>query len=198
MDVFQAIFDRRSIRKYLDRPVEEEKILKILDAARWAPSIGNLQDWQFVVVREKGRKIQLSEAALGQYWLANAPIVIVVCSKIKRLTRIYGDLGEQVYSIMDCSIAMQNIMLAAHAQRLSSTLIATFDENSVKRILKIPEGIRVYGMVPIGYPAEKPNPPHRMGLEHNVFFENYGKTWSTDVPRSVRPVFLRRDEPFIG
>ena len=81
MEVFDTIFSRRSIRKFITKPVEEEKILRIIDAARWAPSAGNLQDWHFIIVRDEGRKFQVSEAALGQYWIARAPVVIVICSK---------------------------------------------------------------------------------------------------------------------
>lgn len=194
MDVFQAIFDRRSIRKFLDKPVEEEKILKILDAARWAPSAGNIQDWQFIVVREKGKKLQLSEAALGQYWISTAGVVIVICSKIDKLTRIYGEIGENTYSMMDCSLAVENMLLAAHSLGLGGCFIPTIDYGAVKRILNIPKEIKVYAIIPLGYPAEKPNPPHRMDLETMIFFEEYGKTWVYGKQGSIRPVSLRRED----
>lgn len=194
MDLFQAIFDRRSVRKFLDKPVEEEKILKILDAGRWAPSAGNIQDFQFIVVRDVGKRLQLSEAALGQYWISRAQVIIVVCSKIDKLTRIYGEIGESTYSVMDCVLAAQNMMLAAHSLGLGSCYIPTIDYGAVKRILNIPEGIKVYAFIPIGYSAEKPNPPHRAGLETMTFFDEYGKTWVYGKGRSVRPVSLRREE----
>jgi nitroreductase len=194
MDLFEAIFDRRSVRKFLEKPVEEEKVLKILDAARWAPSAGNTQDWEFIVVRDKMKRFQLSEAALGQYWIANAQVIIIVCSKTSKLMRIYGDIGESTYSVMDVILASQNMLLAAHALGLGACFIPTIDFGSVKRILGIPDSVRVYAIIPIGYAAEKPNAPHRMGLETFVYFEEYGKTWIYNKGGSVRPVSIRRDE----
>lgn len=194
MDLFEAIFDRRSIRKFLDKPVEEEKILKIIDAGRWAPSAGNIQDWQFIVVRDKEQRVKLSEACLGQYWISNAQVIIVVCSKTSKLRRIYGDTGKSVYSLMDCLLASENMLLAAHALGLGSCFIPTVDYDSIKRILEIPENVRVYCLIPIGYPAEKPNPPHRWGLDAITFFEKYGKKWVQGKPGAVRPLFLRRED----
>jgi nitroreductase len=194
MDVFQAMFDRRSVRKFLDKTVEEEKLLKIIDAARWAPSAGNIQDWQFIIVREKGKKLQLSEAALGQYWISTAQAIIVICSKIDKLTRIYGEIGENTYSMMDCALAAENIMLAAHSLGLGSCFIPTIDYGAIKRILNIPKEIKVYAIIPIGYPAEKPNAPHRMDLETMIFFEEYGKVWIYGKTGSIRPIALRREE----
>jgi nitroreductase len=197
MELFQAITDRRSVRKFLDKPVEEEKVLKILDAARWAPSAGNLQDWQFVVVRNKAIKLLLAEAAFGQYWIASAPVIIIVCSKPYRLSKIYGKLGESIYSLMDCSFATQNMLLAVHSLGLGATMVPALDLDAVRRILNIPADIKVYAMIPIGYPAEKPNVPHRHGLETMTFFDSYGTTWAKEVPGSIRPVFIRRDQPYI-
>jgi nitroreductase len=197
MDVMQTIFDRRSIRKFLDKPVEEEKLLKILDAGRWAPSAGNLQDWQFIVIRDAGKKIQLSEAAFGQYWISSAPIIIILCSKTNRLRRIYGEQGENIYSIFDCGLSAENMLLTAFAEGLGSCVVAAFDKDAVKRILDIPAEVKVLAMIPIGYSAEKPNPPHRMPLESITFLEKYGRTWTKDVEHGVRPVFLRRDQPFV-
>lgn len=192
----QAIFDRRSIRKFLDKPVEEEKVLKILDAGLHAPSAGNLQDWQFIVVREHGKRIQLSEAAGGQYWISAAPIIIVLCSKTNRLRRIFGEQGENIYSIIDCSLSAENMLLTAFSEGLGSCLVATFDKDAVRRILDIPPEIKVYAIIPVGYAAEKPNPPHRLGIESVAFLESYGKTWTKDVSKGIGPVFIRRDQPF--
>ncbi len=197
MDISQAIFDRRSVRKFLDKPVEEEKVLKILDAGRWAPSAGNLQDWQFIVVHEKGKKIQISEAAVGQYWIASAPVIIILCSKTNRLRRIFGEQGENIYSIFDCGLSAENMLLTAFSEGLGSCVLAAFDKDAVKRILSIPDEIKIISIIPVGYAAEKPNPPHRMPLESVTFLEAYGKTWTKGIDKSVRPVFLRRDQPFL-
>jgi len=193
----QAIFDRRSIRKFLNKSVEEEKVLKIIDAGRWAPSAGNLQDWQFIIIRDAGTRLQISEAAYGQYWISSAPVVIVVCSKPNKLRRIYGDLGENIYSIIDCALSAENMLLTAFSEGLGSCVVAAFDKDAVKRILNIPDEIKVVAIIPVGYAAEKPNPPHRMPLESVTFLEAYGKTWTKGIEKGVRPVFIRRDQPFL-
>lgn len=194
MDLFETIFSRRSVRKFISKPVEDEKILRILDAARWAPSAGNTQDWFFVVVRDQGRKFQLSEAALGQYWIANASVVIVVCTKPEKTARMYGKKGEEVYTVQNASVAVENVLLAATGLGLGSCWVGSFDEDAVERILKIPHQFKTHAIVPIGYPAEKPNPPHRLGLESFVYFEEYGRTWVRELPSVRQAPGLRRDE----
>ncbi len=186
MDVFEAIFNRRSIRKFIDKPVEEDKVARVLDAARWAPSIGNLQEWQFIIVRDPGRKLQLAEAALGQYWIAQSSVIIVVLTKNDRVTRAYGKRGEELYVKQDAAAAIQNMLLAAHALGLGACWVSVFEEPAVERILKIPSQIDVHALIPIGYPAEKPIPPHRIGLEFMTFFEEYGKRWVKHLPGTLR------------
>jgi len=175
MDLFEAIYNRRSIRRFIKKPVEDEKLFKILDTARWAPSSGNIQDIQLIVVRDPGRKLQLAEAAYGQYWIAHAPVIIVVSTKLDKITRIYGRRGEDLYTIQNAAAAIQNMLLAAHALGLGACWVGAFDEETIERILKIPERFKTMALIPLGYPAEKPNPPHRLGLETFVFFEEYGK-----------------------
>ncbi len=184
MDVFEAIFDRRSVRRFITKPVEENKVAKILDAARWAPSIGNLQEWEFIVVRDPGRKLQLSEAAVGQYWIAQSSVIIIVLTKNDRITRAYGRKGQDFYVKYDAAAAIQNMLLAAHSLGLGACWVSVFDEIAVKRILKVPtNNIDVHALIPLGYPAEKPSPPHRLGLEGITFFEEYGQRWVKDTPK---------------
>ena len=183
MDVFKAIFNRRSIRKFIDKPVEEEKVAKILDAARWAPSIGNLQEWQFIVVREPGRKLQLSEAALGQYWMAQSSVIIAVLTKNDRVTRTYGKRGEEWYVKQDAAAAIQNMLLASYSLGLGACWVSVFETNAVERILKVPTGFDVHALIPIGYPAEEPITPHRIGLEYITFFEEYGNHMAKDFSK---------------
>ncbi|MCD6547337.1 MAG: nitroreductase family protein [Nanoarchaeota archaeon] len=176
MDVFEAIFFRRSIRKFIDKPVEEEKIARILDAARWAPSIGNLQECEFIIVDDLGKKIQLSEAALGQYWISQASVVIVVLTKNDRVSRLYGKKADDFVKY-DAAAAIQNMLLAAHALGLGACWVSVFEEEAVERILNIPSELDVHALIPIGYPAEKPNPPHRRGIEFITYFNEYGNRW---------------------
>ena len=98
MDVFEAIRTRRSIRAFTEEEVSEETIEKILDAARWAPSAGNIQPWIFVVVKRMEIKRRLAEAALNQFFIEEAPVVIVVCADQERSGMYYG-VEEPIYTV---------------------------------------------------------------------------------------------------
>ena len=156
MDLFEAIKTRRSIRAFTREEISDREIEKILDAARWAPSAGNIQPWIFVVVKDPGTKRRLSEAALNQFFIEEAPVVIVVCADQERSRRGYGSRGANLYCIQDTAAATQNILLAAHALGLGACWVGAFNEEEVRLILKIPRGIRPVAIVPIGHPAEKP------------------------------------------
>jgi nitroreductase len=174
MDVFDAIKGRRSIRAFQEKEIPEEFIEKILDAARWAPSAGNIQPWEFIIVKDKELKMKLAEAAYGQYFIAEAPIVIVVCTNIRKSSSRYGIRGETLYSIQDAAAATQNILLSVHALGLGACWIGAFSEEKVISILNIPKHVRPVAIIPIGYPAEKPTPPHKRKLDEITFFEKYG------------------------
>lgn len=177
MDLFEAIFERRSIRRFIDKPVEEEKIAKILDAGRWAPTVGNLQEWRFIIVRNKEKKFKLAQAAFGQNWMVNAFLIIVVITNDQRITRSYGDRGKDLYIKQDAAASIQNILLAAHSLGLGACWVGSFDESILRRVLMIPDNISIHAMIPVGYPAEKPNPPHRINLNNITYFDEYGKEW---------------------
>ena len=173
MQTLEAIKTRRSIRKYQDRPVEEEKILALMEAVQQAPSWSNLQCWEMVLVREQTVKQRISElsyvesffAAYGfkanpaQKALAQAPLVIVACADPGRSGTL---LGQQFY-MADMGIATQNLMLAAHELGLASVYIGVFDEEALKVLLGIPAHIRIVGLFPVGYSAveAKPGPARR-------------------------------------
>jgi nitroreductase len=180
MDVFEAINTRRSIRKFRDRPVEPEKLEKVLEAARMAPSWSNLQCWRFVVVKDPAVRAKLSDLSYvesffatygfaknpAQRAVAEAPVVIVACADPVKS----GLLWEQPYYLVDAGIATQNLMLAAHALDLGTVFVGVFDEAGVKALLGIPAGIRVIGLFPLGYPVEaKKSGPPRKPLEEIVF-----------------------------
>jgi nitroreductase len=177
MDVFDCIKSRRSVRKFLEVPVEWDKIGQILDAARHAPSAGNLQTWKFIVVRDAGKRHQLAEAALQQWWMEKAPIFIVMCAEMRRIRQFYGVRGERLYSIQSCAAAVQNMLLAAHNLGLGACWVSAFDEDRAATILSIPEDaeLRPQAIIPIGYPDEKPRTPPRLPLENNTYLEMWSK-----------------------
>jgi nitroreductase len=173
MDVFEAIENRRSVRKYLDVPVEWDKIGIILESARLAPSAGNVQEWRFIIVTKPEAKKEIASAALSQEWIAQAPYLIVVVAMIERIKRHYGMRGERLYCIQDCAIATSHMMLAAQALGLGTCWVGAFDENKVQRTLGLPDDMRPQIILAVGYSDEKPKMPPRYPIESLVFIEKY-------------------------
>ncbi|MBM3473076.1 MAG: nitroreductase, partial [Armatimonadetes bacterium] len=135
MTVFEAIQARYSVRAYQDRPVEQEKLDRILEAARLAPSASNRQEWRFVIVRDPDKRARLVEAASGQAFVGQAPVVIVACAKHDgRIMRC----GQPCYPI-DVAIALEHIALQAVEEGLGTCWIGAFDEAAAKAICGIPE-----------------------------------------------------------
>ena len=171
MDILEVIKSRRTIKEFLPKFVDWDKISKIIDAARHAPSSGNLQNWKFVVVIETDLKKQLAEAALQQYEIINASALIVVCGEPEKAGRYYGLRGERLYTTQNCAAAIQNMLLEAHSLGLGTRWIGAFEEEMVKRILKIPEeGVRPQAIIAVGYSKEVPPKPPKLPLESLVYF----------------------------
>lgn len=150
MDVCDAIATRKSVRAYLDKPIEEEKLNAVLEAARLAPSASNRQEWRFVIVREKEARSQIAMAAGQQMFIAQAPVIIVACAETD------GHLmtcGEPCYPI-DVAIALDHLTLRAVELGLGTCWIGKFNADEVKKILGIPDEIKVVQLMPLGYPVE--------------------------------------------
>ncbi len=159
MDVFEAIKKRYSCRNYKADLVPEEKLRKILKAARLAPSAHNAQDWKFIVVKNYKRRKEVAEAA-GQGFLAEAPIIIVGVSLSPE--HILSS-GVPAYAV-DLAIAMEHIALQATEEGLGTCWIGTFNQEELKRVLNIPKGYKVVALMPLGFTAEKPGPKSRKTL----------------------------------
>jgi nitroreductase len=169
MNVLDAVKNRRSIRRYDSRPVEDEKLNKVLDSARLAPSANNKQDWKFVVVRDEETRNKLAEAAGGQMFVAQAPVVIVACGlEPEGIMRC----GQPRHTV-DLSIAVSFIMLEACEQGIGTCWLGHFDEKRVKDILSIPEKVRVVAVTPLGYPAEDPQPRPRKRIDKIICYDKY-------------------------
>lgn len=173
MDVFEAIKRRRSIRAFKNVDVPEETVEKLIDAARWAPSAGNIQPWEFIVVRNEETKRRLAEAALNQTFIEEAPVVIVACADCQCSSMGYGSRGATLYCIQDTAAAIQNIHLAATDMGLGTCWIGAFREEPVKKLLKIPDGVKPVAIIPVGYPAEQPNPRPRRPLNEIIHHEMF-------------------------
>jgi nitroreductase len=170
MDLTEAIKKRRSIRKYLPRKVENDKLDRVLEAGRLAPSAKNLQEWRFVVVRDEGRRKRLAEAAKGHTFVGEAPVVIAACATV---TDYVMTCGQLTYPI-DLAIALEHMVLAAAAEGLGTCWIGAFYEEEVKKILNIPPEVRVVALLPLGYPDESPHPRPRKEIGEIVAFESWG------------------------
>jgi nitroreductase len=173
MDLFEAIQGRRSVRSYDKGDLASEDLRKILEAAMCAPSAGNRQSWEFVVVKSNQTKAALAEAAYGQEFIAQAPVVIVVFANLTRSASRYRERGRDLYSIQDTAAAVQNILLASHALGYGSCWVGAFDESKVARVVSAPPQRRPVAMVPIGRPAESPESRSRFSLEEVVHLERF-------------------------
>lgn len=173
MDVLKAIKGRRSIRAFKSDEVSPEIVDKLLDAATWTPSAGNIQPWEFIVVRKPKIKRKLVEAALDQMFIEEAPVVIVVCADENRSSQGYGVRGKTLYCIQDTAAAIQNIHLAAYSLGLGTCWIGAFSEEEARRILRVPNEVRPVAIIPIGYPAETPLPRSRRPKNQIVHYETF-------------------------
>jgi nitroreductase len=167
MDVLDAIRGRRSIRKYKDTEVEEDKVRAILEAGQWAPSASNKQPWHFIVVRDKQMREKLADAHVYGRFMKESPVVIVV-------------LGEPVrhpkYNLADPHNAVQNMLLAAYGQGLSTCWMGVRDtdiEPVFRKLLNIPKDVRVVCSVSVGY-GDQERSSNRRSIEELVSWEAYG------------------------
>jgi nitroreductase len=173
MDVLEAIKGRRSVRAYKNRDVSAETVKKLIEAAVWAPSAGNIQPWEFVIVRNSQTKELLARAALNQSFIHEAPVVVVACANETRSFQGYGLRGKTLYCIQDTSASVQNMLLTAYSFGLGTCWVGAFKEEEVTRILQIPEGARPVAIVTIGYPAESPSPRRKRPMGQIVHYETY-------------------------
>ncbi len=167
MDLYKAIESRRSVRAYLDKPIEADKLERILDAARLAPSGNNRQARKFVVVRDSATRQALANVS-GQAFLAKAAVIIAaVCTEERTMT-----CGVPAGPV-DCAIAVEHLALAAVAEGLGTCWIGHFDQKGCREILGVPENATIIEMLTLGYPAETPAPKSRKPMNEVVCYEKY-------------------------
>lgn len=172
MECMEAIKERRSVRKFKDLNVGKEIIEELLKAAQMAPSAGNLQARDFVVVYNKVTKQKLKNAALGQSFIEQAPVVIIAVANIERSSRVYKSRGE-LYAIQDATASIMNLLLAAHSLGLATCWVGAFDENEASEILSLPKKTRPIAIIPIGYSDEAPAAPPRIDMDKVVHRETW-------------------------
>jgi nitroreductase/SAM-dependent methyltransferase len=169
MKLEKAIKGRRSIRRFKKKGVQRKKILEIIDAARWAPSACNRQLWEFVVVTSEVIKEELVKKAGSMSFIKRAPVVIVVLYDNKFNLKQHANYQS-------AAAAIQNILLKAYELGLGSVWLAGIgNQNTIRKVLDIPDNFDVVAFVALGYPSEKPMPPSRRPIKEIIHFEKFGK-----------------------
>ena len=170
MTVMEAIKTRKSVRAFEKKPVEEEKLGSVLEAARLAPSASNRQEWRFVVVKDEGLRAKLAKAANDQAFVGEAPVVIAACAETDAHVM---SCGQECYPI-NLAIAIDHMTLAAVELGLGTCWIGAFSEAEVKKVLGIPDEIRVVELLPLGYPADPaPKDKNRRALDEIIHWEKW-------------------------
>ena len=170
MELWEAIKGRRSVRSFVNKPVERALLERLIEAAVWAPTGGNAQTWIFIVVNEKSRIEKIRAISPGL--LGEPTALIVVCQDKDLAYKKGGELGRDTLSVMDAAIASQNIALQASAEGLGSCLVLSFHKKGIQGLINLPEHIVPELLIPLGYPAESPTPPKRKS-EEVTFFNEY-------------------------
>lgn len=175
----EAIKGRRSIRRYKSDPVPDEALREVLEAVRWAPSWGNTQCWEVIVVKDPKVKSEVAKTvpkvnpALAL--MTDVPILLILCGR-KGVSGYYGGkpkTGKGDWLMFDTGLAMQNLCLAAHALGLGTVIVGMFDHQKVAELLGIPQNIDVVAMTPLGYPKAGGSAPRRKEISEFVHYEGY-------------------------
>lgn len=165
MEFFEVLKNRHSVRSYQKRPIEKEKLVKIMEAIRSAPSAGNLQAYEVFVVLDEDKKMEIAKWALNQWFIAEAGAVFVFFANPKRSAIKYGKRGAELYCIQDATIACAYAQLSAVALGLGTCWVGAFEDYGLKACLSAPMNLKPVAILTVGYPAEKPIPTPRRSLE---------------------------------
>ncbi len=180
MDVFEAISKlKTTVKEFDSRPVDDKEIGLLLYMATRMNSAGNIQPWEFVVVKEDGQKKKLAVAALRQKIVFDAPVDIVVCANMEQ-EHLRFDKRGTLYGVQDTAAAVGIIMVAANALSLSVNWVRAFDEEEVKTILGLPDELRPIAILAVGYPASS-NEEERNPFEHITWVDKYGKKFELAI-----------------
>jgi nitroreductase len=172
MEFQDVICNRHSVRSFLSTPIPQPTIDEILLSANRAPSAGNLQARDFIIVKDQTIKEHLCVAALNQQFLKEAPVVIVVCANLKRIAS-YGTRGKELYCIQDASAAVEHILLSVVDNDLDACWVGAFDELAIGHILQVPSYIRPIALIPIGFSKNTTPPTTRRDIKELVHLNHW-------------------------
>lgn len=176
MEFYEVVRTRRSVRSYRPDPVPDDALNRVLDAARIAPSGSNRQPWKFILVKDEEKKKNLVPLCGDQTFVAEAPLLVVACGNNIHYDRgrYMGDLSM----LVDVSVAVDHLTLAARAEGLGTCWIGMFDNEAIKRLLHVPGDVNIVALTPIGYPHGEAfkKPSSRKSLSEIVSIDAYDDT----------------------
>ncbi len=171
MSVLEIIQKRRSVRRYKGNPIPQDVLLRVLEAARLAPSGKNYQPWKFIIVQEEDLKKKVARASAEQHFIAEAPLIIVACGFPDNC---YSRMGRYMKSWpVDVAIALEHLILQAEEEGLGTCWIGSFEEQEVKALLNVPEEVKVLALTPLGYPDQTPSDRGRKSLDEIISYDGY-------------------------
>lgn len=171
MSVMDVIKSRRSVRSYLNKPVPREKLVDLIEAARWAPTAGNIQPWYFGVIDDPEVVEKINDFSPG---LMGGPTsMLVICRDLQEAYRKAAEAGRDVLSLMDISMAAQNVMLRAEEMKLATCCVKSFNQRAVNKILKLPEHVVAELIISVGYPDRMPKNPPRKQVKKITFYNGW-------------------------
>jgi nitroreductase len=175
MDTLEAIRSRRSVHDFEDKKVENEKIGVLIESVRWAPSAGNKQPWEIIVLDDKKKISALSEIALEQNWIKKAPLFVVICINQRMAEGSFGVRGKNMYALQSTAAAVQNMMLAATDIGLATCWVDVYDEEKTAELLGCPEHVVPIVAVAVGYAERTPEPPLRHEIPNFAWYNTHGQ-----------------------
>jgi nitroreductase len=177
MDFNEVVKKRKMIREYQqDRQISTDLINKLLRNAHRSPSAGHTQVQEFIIVIDPLTKRKLRQASIGQRQVEDATVLIVVCSNTSRSVNRYRKRGTEFYSIIDGVFAAMIILLSAVNEGIGASFIGAFEDNEVRKILRLPVQVKPISIIALGYPAEEPERFERIELNKLVHYERYDRT----------------------
>lgn len=176
MEVMEAIKSRRSVRKYQDKKVEDDKIGLLLEACKWTPSANNKQPWDVIVVDDRQKIGKLSEFCLNQLWIKGAPLAFVICVNKTSTGSSLGERGQTVMSLQATAAAAQNIMLEAQSIGLGTCWVDPENDKEIQKLLECPSHIYPSVILTIGYPDpyELAKTPLRHEINRFSYYNKFG------------------------
>ncbi|MDZ7334765.1 MAG: nitroreductase family protein [candidate division KSB1 bacterium] len=170
MEFFELIQKRYSVRAYQQKPVEDDKLKRVLEAAVLAPTAANRQPFRLIVIHTQGKEAELKRL-YHRDWFSQAPLVIGICAVT---SEAWARIDGKNYAEVDATIAMDHLILAAADLGLGTCWVAAFNPQVAREILSLPADVEPIAFTPLGYPADQPKPKRRKPLEELVYYEKWG------------------------